>query len=302
LRREDIRVAELRAWKVEVDKLRSWQALDSAIQNVDGWMKVRDDLLRTRRVLLGDSAIIRSSTASKCATLERNAEIATKDLLRALRCIELSVRGNEVQFASGIFSIWATSEDALLESLEELLSCDMATMREVQGSEHDYEQLIQYYEKFRASNWIHGENSPITRIITACKDLDKDATYVKPMHGYGLSIKANEILRVLIEEKQTLSLVVDMICTKYLTVCLDTANILRDIHLPQAQGNVSSSSTEQATGNIAQWLQAAVRLADIIAEEEMSLYVALDADQIYRILDMVNVGVVGVLALTSDFL
>jgi hypothetical protein len=45
-----------------------------------------------------------------------------------------------------------------------------------------------------------------------------------------------------------------------------------------------------------------VRLADIITEEEMCLYMVLDEDQICKILDMVNVGVVGVPALTSNFL
>lgn len=293
LRRTASRRNEMRSWMIEIKKLQCWRSYHLSLNSIERWTKIRDELSRVKSVLLGDVGVIRNSTGPLRAQLESAAQSCCASIIETIES------QTSPDFPGGLVALWKASVRALLSELPVIIANAGST-----GCEEDLKMFYGYTEKLEK---LLDPNLcqliiPIKQECAAIVD-GGDLSM-----AYCLANRSNKILKEVIEEFRVVSLAVALLTNSYITVCIETAETLMGILLPNVRFDspVMAASFPEGSAEyedkelILPWAKSAVKAAELIADDTWQLDTVLDADQIKEILSKISRGIMLTLLLSSE--
>ena len=275
-------------------RLRSWQRFHQALTALGAWRQVHDELSRVRRMLLGDSSVIRSSTGELCSRLEAAAECCCRSLVETIK-----FQQTEGDYIVGFVVMWRTISEKLILQLPDImhtpsLSGDKGDLEIFYKSTSALEQLL---------------DSKHYRIVMHVKD-ECTAYLDGGKHGtaYGIAKACNNILKEVIENCTVVNIAVEFLVDSFVSVNIETAETLMEILLPRVRPDspinaadfVEGSSEYDDKERIIPWAKATVSAAELVAAERWQLDSVLNANQLKTILSKIHRGIMLTLLLSSE--
>ena len=294
LRRSAIRNYEAYDWKLETMRLGAWQSFHLALTSFDAWTRVRDELSRVRAMLLGDSAIVRNSTGALCTRLEAAADSCCSSLIETIK-----FKQSEGDSLVGLVAVWRASSEELLSRLLETIRT-----QGLSGSDDD----LGIFD--RCTNELESLlDSKLYRIVVHVKEEITALLNAGDHHrACGIANACDGILKEVMENCIVVNAAVEFLVDSYITVNLETAEVLTEILLPRVRPDSPIKAADFDEGSvefidrerILPWAKAAVNAAELVACEKWQLDSVLLPNQLKRILGKIHRGIMLTVLLSSE--